>query len=223
MNLPFTTGQFLEILAAYNRAIWPIQAAAYALGAAAVFFLFRRSRNGDRFIILLLSSMWVWTGIAYHLVFFTRINRAAWVFGVLFVLCGLLIFRAGFFRPGFSFQWKRGAASLAGGVFVVYAMAVYPLLGFLSGHVYPESPVFGVTPCPVTIFTFGFFLLARGKVPLGVLIIPFIWSLVGGSAAWSLGVPEDYGLLAAGIFGFVLVLQVPNITRMMTKLAKTIT
>jgi len=91
-------------------------------------------------------------------------------------------------------------------LFIVYAMVVYPLLGFLSGHVYPGSPVFGVTPCPVTIFTFGFFLLARKKVPLGVLIIPFIWSLVGGSAAWTLGVPEDYGLLAAGIFGFVLVL-----------------
>ncbi|TIP90190.1 MAG: hypothetical protein E5X60_27685 [Mesorhizobium sp.] len=60
-------------------------------------------------------------------------------------------------------------------------------------------PVFGVTPCPVTIFTFGFFLLAKPPVSGWVLAIPFIWSLIGGSAAFLLGVPQDWLLLVSGV------------------------
>lgn len=205
--MPFTAEQFLEILASYNRAIWPFQLAAYAIGILAVWFLFRRSSAGNRAICGVLSAMWVWTGIAYHMAFFSRINKAAWIFGSLFVLEGLLIIREGWSsREGLPFRWQGGLYSVFGALSVLYAMAVYPLLGFLSGHVYPRSPMFGVTPCPVTIFTFGIFLFSERKVPPALLAIPLLWSLLGGSAAWALGVPEDYGLLAAGIFGSVLIL-----------------
>ena len=42
--------------------------------------------------------------------------------------------------------------------------------------------MFGVTPCPVTIFTFGLFLLTVRRFSYWLLIIPFVWSLIGGSA-----------------------------------------
>ena len=58
--------------------------------------------------------------------------------------------------------------------------------------------MFGVTPCPVTIFTLGMFLLTTSPVPKGLLVIPFIWSLIGGSAAILLHVPQDWVLLASG-------------------------
>jgi len=58
--------------------------------------------------------------------------------------------------------------------------------------------MFGITPCPVTIFTLGLLLLAA-PMPRGLLAIPFLWSLVGGSAAFLLGVPQDWVLLIAGI------------------------
>lgn len=59
-------------------------------------------------------------------------------------------------------------------------------------------------PCPTTIFPAGLLLLAtpRNKA---LAIVPMIWSLIGGSAAFLLGVTSDYALLVAGalLIGFV--------------------
>lgn len=82
---------------------------------------------------------------------------------------------------------------------MAYAAVVYPLVGMWAGHRYPEMPMFGITPCPVTIFTFGVMLLAASPVPRWLLVIPFIWSLIGGSAAFLLGVPQDWLLLVSSV------------------------
>jgi hypothetical protein len=61
-------------------------------------------------------------------------------------------------------------------------------------------------PCPTTIFTFGLLLRSGRSVPLYVLPVPIAWSLLGFSAAYSLGIWEDVGLLLAGLIGgFLLV------------------
>jgi hypothetical protein len=67
-------------------------------------------------------------------------------------------------------------------------------------------PVFGVTPCPVTIFTFGLLLWTERPVPRLLLVIPFLWSLVGVSAAISLDRGEDLGLVVAALLGTALLL-----------------
>jgi hypothetical protein len=64
--------------------------------------------------------------------------------------------------------------------------------------------VFGVAPCPTTIFTFGILMLAAGPLPLWLAAIPVIWAGIGGTAAVLLNVPEDLGLLVAGVLGAVL-------------------
>jgi hypothetical protein len=58
--------------------------------------------------------------------------------------------------------------------------------------------MFGITPCPVTIFTLGLLLLAR-PMYWWLLVIPVLWSLVGGSAAFLLRVPQDWVLLVSGV------------------------
>jgi hypothetical protein len=78
-------------------------------------------------------------------------------------------------------------------------MIVYPILGMLLGHGYPRSPSFGVAPCPTTIFTFGLLLLTNAKVPKSLMVIPFLWSLLGISASYQLGIHEDIGLLVASV------------------------
>jgi hypothetical protein len=90
--------------------------------------------------------------------------------------------------------------------FTLFAMVLYPLLGWLAGHGWPRSPVFGVTPCPTAIFTWGLLLLVHGRTPLRLTVIPLIWSLIGGSAAWLLKVPEDASLPVAALAGFMLIL-----------------
>jgi hypothetical protein len=81
---------------------------------------------------------------------------------------------------------------------IIYAMLLYPAIGALAGQNYPAVPVFGVAPCPLVIFTFGVLLLAD-PLSLRLLIVPLLWSLVGGSAAFLLQVPQDWALLLSGI------------------------
>jgi hypothetical protein len=78
------------------------------------------------------------------------------------------------------------------------------LVGILSGHGWPQVPMFGVTPCPVTLFTFGLLLMTRSPVSGWLLAIPFLWSLIGGSAAIALSVPQDWVLLVSGIIAVPL-------------------
>jgi hypothetical protein len=67
--------------------------------------------------------------------------------------------------------------------------------------------MFGVAPCPTTIFTFGLLLWAKKPIPAYILVILLIWSIIGTMAAVSLQVPQDYGLGIAGIVGTVLVIM----------------
>src|SRR6187402_574004 len=83
--LPFTHAQFVFVFALYNGVIWPLQWVAQAVGIVMLFLLWRPSRNRDRVGIALLAAMWIWTGLAYHVVFFSLINPAATLFGMLLV------------------------------------------------------------------------------------------------------------------------------------------
>jgi Family of unknown function (DUF6064) len=205
--LPFTREQFLGVFADYNTTVWPVQVLAYVLGLAAVAALLRPSLPGHRLVASVLAAMWAWTGAAYHGLFFARINPVALAFGVLFVVQGALFVISGVARRRLVFGPSAGFTSALGWVLVAYAAALYPLLGQWSGHVYPAQPTFGITPCPVTLFTFGVLLLTTEPVPRWLLIIPLAWSLVGGSAAFVLGVPQDWPLLFSGLTIALLIVR----------------
>lgn len=196
--LPFTVDQFLSVFEQYNQAIWPMHVVAYILGIAALVLVVKKTPYSDRAISVILSCFWAWVGIVYHLMYFSTINGAALGFGVLFIVQAILWLIAGVVRPKLSFQWETNPYTVIGAVMIVYAMIVYPILGALLGHGYPRSPSFGVAPCPMVIFTFGLLLLTNAKVPKYLLVIPFLWSLLGFTASFLLGVREDIGLLVAG-------------------------
>ncbi|HSW27169.1 MAG TPA: DUF6064 family protein [Burkholderiaceae bacterium] len=197
--LPFTPEQFFAVFADYNAAVWPVQAVAYAIGLAMAVALLRQARGSGRTLGAGLALMWVWTGVAYHGLFFSSINRAALIFAALFVLQGLLFAHAGLLRRDLHGARPRGLDAIAGWTLVIYAALIYPVLGLVSGHRYPALPMFGITPCPVTLFTLGVLLLARMPVPRRLLAIPFLWTLVGGSAAFLLGVVQDWPLLLGAV------------------------
>lgn len=205
--LPFAREQFFGVFADYNTAVWPAQVVAYVLGLIVVAALLRPSPLGHRAVAGVLAAMWAWTGVAYHGLFFARINPVALAFGALFVVQGGLFVIAGVARPRLVFGHSSGFVSVLGWVLVAYAAAVYPLLGLSTGHAYPAQPIFGITPCPMTLFTFGVLLLTTVPVPRWLLIIPLAWSFVGGSAAFMLGVPQDWPLLFSGLTIVLLVLR----------------
>jgi hypothetical protein len=202
--LPFTPEQVLGVFVNYNHAIWPIQIAAYVLGALSIASLFRRTRAADRVITGVLAAMWLWTGVAYHALSFSAINNAAYIFAALFIIQGCYLVYAGVYRDQIRFGLRPILATGVGISLVAYAAIAYPLIGLATGHRYPEMPMFGVTPCPVTIFTFGMLLLTMHPVPSWLFVVPFVWSLIGGSAAVLLNVPQDWLLLVSGFISSLL-------------------
>lgn len=206
MMLPFTREQFGDVFARYNEAVWPAQVVAYLLGiAVATLLVLRRGPSADRAVGVVLASMWLWTGVAYHGIFFSAINKVAPAFAALFVVQGLLLGHAALVRGALRFATPAsGSAWWLGWALLAYATVLYPLIGTLAGHAYPLMPMFGITPCPVVLFTFGLLLLATPPVPRSLLVIPLLWSLVGGSAAFLLGVPQDWPLLASSAVALFL-------------------
>lgn len=198
MDLPFDAQQFLAVFAAYNAAVWPAQAVAYALGLLALAALFTRHPLKERTVLAVLAAMWAWNGIAYHLSFFTSINAAAFGFAALFVLqAAFFALRA--FKPGDTCFHVNGAwRSIVALCLVAYALLIYELLGLIAGHGLMKGPLFGVAPCPTTIFTIALLLLGKGRSVKWLAVIPLTWAIIGTSAAILLGIPEDLGLGVAG-------------------------
>jgi hypothetical protein len=201
MQPPFTTQQFLDVIAQYNDAVWPMQVVLYGLAVILLYWAVRRSGR-DRWIVVGLAFLWAWMGVVYHWLFFTSINRAAWIFGAFFV-AQAVVFLVAAAGDRLAFRFEADAFGIVGAVFIAYALALYPIIGAVAGHGFPDGPTFGL-PCPTTIVTFGLLLWSASRVPWWVLAVPFAWSLVGGSAAFQFGIPEDYGLVAAGVLGTIL-------------------
>jgi hypothetical protein len=205
MSLPFTTEQFLSVFEKYNLSVWPMQAVLVLLAILAIILSIRKINRSDEIISIILGFFWLWIGIVYHIIFFTSINKAAYFFGALYIIQGLLFLYVGGLRSKLSFKSHPNSHGIVGSLFILYALIIYPGLGYFFGHVYPKNPTFGL-PCPTTIFTFGILLWTDKKIPKYVLAIPLIWSIIGFGAAVSLGVREDYGLLIAGLLGSILII-----------------
>ena len=194
--MPFSEAAFFDVFARYNEAIWPLQIIASLAGLLVLAILFRPSRLSTIIITSVLAAMWAINGVGYHWTFFAEINPVAPLFAALFVVQAILLLAAPWLFSGLAFAVRRDARSLAGLAIIFFAAVVYPAWGALAGHSYPAMPLFGVAPCPTTIFTVGVLLLGSWRSVRWLLIIPAIWSLIGGSAAILLQVPQDAGLLA---------------------------
>lgn len=207
MNLPFSVDQFIGVFVRYNLELWPMHLAAYILGAAAVYLAIFRKPYSDRAINFTLAFFWLWNGVVYHLTYFSAINRAAYLFGALFIVQGLMFFALGLRKETSVYRYDKSLTAKAGGILILYAMVLYPAAGYLLGHGYPSSPPFGLAPCPTTIFTLGLLLWTGPSLSWIKLLVPLIWSAIGFNAALKLGILEDVGLLLSGIIAAGLFLQ----------------
>lgn len=201
--MPFTVDQFFDVFRRYNQAVWPAPVILYVLAVVALVLTRLGSRRANRGVAAILAFLWLWMGVVYHLAFFRAINPAAIGFGAIFIVEGLLFFWTGVTRSRLRFGRGPSWNFLAAGVLLLYALVAYPAWLRLAGHDVMASPTFGA-PCPTTIFTLGILFVADRSFPKSLLIIPILWAAIGSFAAVRLDVPQDYGLLAAGLLGLLL-------------------
>ena len=201
--LPFTLEDLLEVFQTYNQAIWPMQIVAYVLGVVAVLLAIRKTGFSGRTIAGILSFLWLFSA-GFFTFALVQIYTPAYIFGALFIVQAA-IFLACAIKPRLSFGVGRNAYSVVGLLFIAFAMIGYPVLGHFIGHRFPQSPPFGLTPCPLSVFTFGLLLLTDRRVPKWVIAIPFLYAL-GGILPVSIGVTEDLAMLLGGLAGTAMIL-----------------
>lgn len=206
MQLPFSEAQFLAVLADYNAAFTIPIAALWLL--TAVLLVVALFRHADRWVAGVLALHWLWSGVLYHWLYFTRINPAARLFGAMFVLQAGLFIWFGVVRGRLEFRWGRGPRQMIGGLLVIYGMA-YPALVLASGLAWPRMPAFGV-PCPTTILTLGLLLTVPQGRLRGLSAIPVLWAVIAGFAAVLLGVLPDYALFVGAAVVLVHVALPPR-------------
>lgn len=194
MSPPFTTAQFLGVFQTYNAAIWPLQVVMFGLALIAIASIWGKWPIGARLVPAILGTMWAINSIGYHYSHFRVINPAATLFAAIFLVQASLLGFCAATRGHLQFAIKRDGRTFAGFAIIIYAVAIYPILGMLAGHGLMKGPMLGVAPCPTTIFTIGILVLARGKWVAWLSIIPILWSLIGWLAAFQLGMSEDFGL-----------------------------
>ena len=196
-----TLDGFLDLLQAYNTAIWPMQVVANILGLIALISVFVSYRKANFVVLTVLSFLWLWTGSMFCLVYWTALSKPAYLFGVMFIVQGVL-FVPMISQTKLSFRFVPSRYSLLGLVLIAYAMVGYPIVGNMLNHIFPRSLPFGVVPCPTTIFTIGMLLLTDKPFPRYLATIPLVWSLFGVVPVMR-GIGEDIGLVLSGIVGIV--------------------
>jgi hypothetical protein len=196
MRLPFTHDQFLDLFATYNRALWPALLGLWIVTGLALVRLFLTPSRSSRLASAVLVLHWIWSAAVYLFGYFRRINPAASIFAVGFLLeAGLLLWR-GVLTRRVQFTAATGGWRVAAILLILYAM-LYPVIGIAFGLNVPRLPSFGV-PCPTTILTIGLLLLAPRSEARRLGVIPLLWAAIGGSAAFLLGIRADLALPVAG-------------------------
>ncbi len=205
--------EFFTLIEAYNVVYWPVHIVTFLMGVTAVVLALKKAAHSDRIISAILAALWLWAGLVFFISFFgpstpTIFGIAVpgfwYASGALFVIQGIVFLYLGVVGSSIGYAFEGNHYAIAGIVAIVYAMVVYPIIGYLTGHPLPGYPVFGSAPCPVTIFTVRMLLLTNRHMPQLIPIIPLIWGLAGILAVVVFAIWADVGLVAAGILGFTV-------------------
>jgi hypothetical protein len=212
VTIPFTVEQFYGVFTAYNTGVWPMQLPLLALGVMAIVFFVQQRNYSSVGISAILTALWVWQALAYHLAFFTVINPLAYVFAAVFIIGAAALFWQGVIRRRLIFKPISGWRAWAGWGLMTFAFLIYPAWTYFMGHRYPAFPTFGL-PCPTTLFTIGLLAFLVKPYPRSVFVVPIAWCFVGSQAAFTFDVQADLGLIVAGVLGLVLLINTKAATR----------
>ena len=135
MKPPFTLEQFLEVFKNYNQAVFPMQVIFYLISAIAIYLTIKPNQSSNKIISIILAFFWLWMGIIYYIIFFPTINKAAYLFGSLFIIQGILFFIFGVLPNKLSFNFRPNKLGITGIILVLFALIIYPIFSYCFGHI----------------------------------------------------------------------------------------
>ena len=199
---------FYDMFSTYNQAVWPMPIVMYIMAITAFLFSLQRKKSWNAVILFILSFLWLWNGIVFSLMYFVKFSPMFYLSALLFSFQAVVLFLNGsnlIPKPRISFRIQNNFNTWVGMIFIIYALILYPLIGWATGHSYPAGPILGTAPCPSAIFTVGIMLFAEKKIPKLLLIVPVIWGLTGLIPVRVYQVYADIGLIISGIAALYLI------------------
>jgi hypothetical protein len=198
MKTPFTVEQFLEVFVNYNTTLFPVQILIFVLGLTALGLIHAKSPWKDRLIGGFLGLLWIWTGAVYHIAYFSAINKTAYAFGGIFILQGGYFLYETLIKKKYIIDFRSGFRVYSGYFFVLFGLIIYPVITYAAEPSAARVISLGL-PCPSTILTFGFLMMADKHLSKYLLLIPSLWAVVGISAAINFGIYQDIMLIIAAV------------------------
>lgn len=180
----------------------------YVLAIIALFMTYRKNDYSNRFISLTLTFLWFWVGLVFGILVFGPVPTVMagieypgiwYLFGGIFVIHGIILLYFGVIKDTVSYTWKPDSRHYVGLLLILYGLVFYPLVGILTGRVFLEYPIFGIAPCPVSIFTLGLLLWSDARPSLPIMAIPLFWGFMGVVPVLFYEVYADIGTILAAI------------------------
>ena len=195
---------FFNNVSVYNVSIFPMQIITLVIAVILTCLLFvRPSTIVSKLIKIYLSFTFVWFVLMFPFEGVFKIG-----FGLVHIVIAILFF-IDIFTAKIEFKFPETSGKRYFMLFLIFsAFALYPLIEYMSGHLYPKILLFGVAPCPTTIFSLALLIGAVpkvGKIIFILLIFPAIFS--GLSVPIMLGVWADLLLLVSGIYGLITLIK----------------
>jgi hypothetical protein len=192
--LLFSPRTYYRLFELHNRAVWPAQLLAVALGAALVWLVLRGGGGAwrGRAVAAILAACWLWVGWAFLLLRYDTINWAARHLAAAFAAQALLLAWAGLLAGRLRPRPPTDAAGRAGLAILAFALVLQPLIGpLLAGRPWAQAELFGVAPDPTVAATLGVLpLAAAGRARWALMVVPLLWCAVSGLTLWAMGAPD---------------------------------
>ncbi len=211
--------EFFDLFGSYNEMYLIVIVLTYVLAIVGLLMAFKKSEYSNRIISLILSFLWLWVGIVFGILFFgpvpavmagIEIPGAWYLFGGIFAIHGIIMLYLGVIKDTISYTWKPDQRHYIGLILILYGLVLYPLIGILTGRIFPEYPIFGIAPCPVTLFTIGLLLWCDKKPSLPFWVIPIFWGIMGAVPVLFYQVYADVGTVLAGIIALLYYVKWPS-------------
>lgn len=191
----------------YNNAIFPMQIIIMIVAIILTYFLFAKpGTKTNKMMKAYLSFTFAWNGIIFFLIFgkeLPGIFLGAPLFIIVAILFAWDIFgnKTQLRLP--DIKWQRYLM-----MFWILLAFLYPLIGLAFGHYYPKTCIFGVMPCPTTVFALALLVAAIPKVDKKVYVLLLVWALPAfGKCLGALNLYEDCVLFWTGIYALIMLIK----------------
>ena len=205
--LLFSPDVYFQSIAYYNQNIWPVPILGLLMGLAFFWLLMTIDRKSSMLAGFILLLGWAWCGGVYHLQFYQQINWMAFYYGWGFVAQSILMFLwlarnlKQTNHPILNPTWQQRIGQILTGI----SIFILPLIGLIDGPNIQAGLLFGLSPVPTILATFGLALII--KLPLWLLILPFGFTIIGILTAHTIGSAQLFPYLLCLVAVLILTVK----------------